>query len=238
MSKSRLITALLLVVIAFGTVGSVSAQDGTGDRPRERAEARLILKTFKAVLDATGLDRADLRDALAADKTLADICTENGIDPQAVFETVKTEVTAEIEQAVTDGKLTREQADLALARLDDALDLILNTNRPGTPLRDRIQIRVENSLINIVADAAGITKRAVIRDLRNGKTLADIAAAHSLDADALIAQAETQITDEVNQAVTDGKITQEIADALLENLHDRLVNRFNTPLPEQISDIL
>jgi hypothetical protein len=60
-------------------------------------------------------------------------------------------------------------------------------------------------------------------------SLADIATQYGLDADAIIATTEQRITDDVNQAVADGRLTEEQAALMLDGLHDRLVERFNAP---------
>ena len=45
----------------------------------------------------------------------------------------------------------------------------------------------------------------------------------------MLAEAETRITEQINQAVANGNLTQERADEMLANLHDRLTERFNQP---------
>jgi hypothetical protein len=70
----------------------------------------------------------------------------------------------------------------------------------------------------------------VLKEALTPPSLADIAAAHGLDPDTIIAEAEQRITDDVNQAVADGKMTEEAAAKILDGLHERLVNRFDAPL--------
>jgi hypothetical protein len=48
--------------------------------------------------------------------------------------------------------------------------------------------------------------------------------------DTLISAAEANITEAVNQAIADGRLTQAQADQLLEELHDRLAARVNGEL--------
>jgi hypothetical protein len=114
-----------------------------------------------------------------------------------------------------------------LARLDEALDRAMNASLPA--IRERIQTRVEDSLLGVIAEMAGVDVKDLLQEATTPPTLADIATAHGLDPDAIIAAAETRITEDIHQAVTDGKITQARADEFLAGLHDRLVDRFNQP---------
>ncbi|MCD4685127.1 MAG: hypothetical protein K8S97_04230, partial [Anaerolineae bacterium] len=51
---------------------------------------------------------------------------------------------------------------------------------------------------------------------------------------AIIAETEARITESINTALAEGTITAEQAATALDGLHDRLVERFNSPLRPQI----
>ena len=57
------------------------------------------------------------------------------------------------------------------------------------------------------------------------RTLADVLAEHNVDANAFIDTAVTQAQERLNQAVANGRITQEEADARLEQLRQTLTER-------------
>jgi len=79
-------------------------------------------ETFDAQAEALGMTPEQLFAELHAGKTIDEIATEKGIDLQKVYDAVKAaQVEAQkaaIEQAVTDGNLTREQADWLLQGLE------------------------------------------------------------------------------------------------------------------------
>jgi hypothetical protein len=79
-------------------------------------------QSFDAVAKALGLTPEQLFSELHSGKTLEAIAEEKGIDMQTVRDAVNASQTeamkAAIEQAVTDGKLTREQADWLLKGLE------------------------------------------------------------------------------------------------------------------------
>jgi hypothetical protein len=79
-------------------------------------------QSFDAVAKVLGLTPEQLFSELHSGKTLEDIAKEKGVDMQKVYDAVNASQTeamkAAIEQAVTDGKLTREQADWLLKGLE------------------------------------------------------------------------------------------------------------------------
>jgi hypothetical protein len=79
--------------------------------------------TFDAAAKALGLSPEQLFTELHSGKTLSDLATEKGVDLQAVQDameaTRKEAMQQAIEQAVTDGKITRAQADWMLQGLEN-----------------------------------------------------------------------------------------------------------------------
>ena len=77
---------------------------------------------LNAAADALGMTSDDLSAALKDGKTLSDLATEKGVDLQTVQDAIKAartdEIRQQINQAVTDGKMTREKADWLLEGLD------------------------------------------------------------------------------------------------------------------------
>jgi polyhydroxyalkanoate synthesis regulator phasin len=230
----------LVAVIALGTVGFAAAQDnppqpGGSQQPGQQRPILLPrLGTLRgqvadAIVNATGLSREEILSQLRDGQTLNGILAANNIDPQVVIDAVTTVVTDDLNQAVADGRITQERADQVLANLPDNLDRLMNATAPGGLIQDRIHQRLEDSLIGVLAEMAGQDVGDVLRDAVTPPSLADLAAQYGLDADAIIATTEQRITDDVNQAVDDGRLTEDQAAQILDGLHDRLVERFNAP---------
>jgi hypothetical protein len=78
--------------------------------------------TFDAAAEALGLSPEQLFTELHAGKSLSDLATEQGVDLQAVQDAMdaarKEAMQQAIEQAVTDGQMSREQADWMLQGLE------------------------------------------------------------------------------------------------------------------------
>lgn len=112
-----------------------------------------------------------------------------------------------IEQLVEDGVLTQEQAD-ASAEVHEALHTRRQENRAE---------KAEG-----LADALGMSVEELQAAKDEGQTLAEIAGDN---VDALVDYLAGVRTDQIEQAVADGRITQERADERLEGLEDRISDR-------------
>jgi hypothetical protein len=229
---------VLVAAMALGTVGFAAAQDNQPVDPQQTGPQRPYLlpaaegirgQVVQAIVDATGLSRVEIVSQLRDGKTLNEILADNNIDPQVVIDAVTPVVTDDLNQAVANGRITQERADHVLANLPDNLDRLMNATTPGGAIRDRVRDRLEDSLIGVLAEMSGKDVSDVLKDVVTPPSLADLATQYGLDADAIIATAEQRITDDVNQAVADGTLTDDQAAQILDGLHDRLVARFDAP---------
>jgi hypothetical protein len=79
--------------------------------------------TFDAAAEALGLTPDELFSELHSGKTLSDLATQQGVDQQTVQDAINAARTAAeqqaIEQAVTDGRISRQQADWMLQGLQN-----------------------------------------------------------------------------------------------------------------------
>jgi uncharacterized protein YidB (DUF937 family) len=228
----RIGVVVVVVALALGAVAMVAAQGpgqpqgGIFPHPRVQLWDALVAQ----VAEATGLSTQDVTNEVRGGKSLTGILTEHSVDPTTVSDAVKAQLTDEINQAVTDGQITQQRADLLLGGLDTALEREMSVVPLNVRLRERLGNRVETTLLDVLAEKAGVSASDLLQEALTPPSLADIATAHGVDAEAVISETEQQITDQVNQAVTDGSLTQAQADLILNGLHDRLVNRFNAPL--------
>jgi hypothetical protein len=227
---------VVMAVSAIG-IGAVSAQQGNpGDgQPGGRGLGRggLLGNVAEIVSEATGLTTAELRDQIQEGTTLADIITTNGGDVEAVTSDIVAAVTEQVNQAVTDERITQERADELLADLETRVTDALNGEASG-PLglgrgglgrggrggfeRPGMFLQGTAPLIDAVTDATGLSLVEIGNQLRDGASLSDVVTNNGGDVDAVIAAALATATEQANQAVTDGTITQEQADELLARL--------------------
>lgn len=110
------------VVAALIDAGPVR---GPGHGHHGRRFARL-----ETVAEVLGITVRELRTQLHSGMSIAEVA---GDQTQAVIDALVTEATARIEQAVTDGRLTREEADERLAELPEKVAEKVNEVRPVRP---------------------------------------------------------------------------------------------------------
>ena len=71
-----------------------------------------------ALAEALGMSVAELDAALAAGQTMPQIIEAQGVDPETLHTAMQAALAEVVAQAVNDGVLTQEQADLILAHAD------------------------------------------------------------------------------------------------------------------------
>jgi polyhydroxyalkanoate synthesis regulator phasin len=83
------------------------------------------------IAELFGLERDELRDLLRDGLSLADIATAQGVDVQAVIDTLVNATKEHLDEAVANGRLTQEEADAKLADLTERITEMVNTARPA-----------------------------------------------------------------------------------------------------------
>lgn len=150
------------------------------------------------IADALGITVEELEAAHADGQRLPELAEELGLDLATVEADIQAGLTTAINQAVTDGTITQEQADAMLARMEM-----------------RVLAHAVVDMQAIVADALGITVEDLVAAHAAGQHLPEIV--DELGLDLATVQADIQAGREaaINQALADGTITQEQADWLL-----------------------
>ncbi|HEY5671589.1 MAG TPA: hypothetical protein VIS10_16480 [Anaerolineales bacterium] len=177
---------------------------------------------LEAVAEALGMTLDELTTQLWGGKTLADLADDKGVDLADLREAVQAarleQTRQQIEQAVDDGTLTRDQADWLLEGLDNGYGA--DFGRGITRVFGKGMAGAVGS--EAAAGALGMSVDELKTQLWGGKTLADLAEEKSVDLAgvqaAVQAARESAMREGINQAVQDGYITQEHADWLLEGL--------------------
>ncbi len=236
MNKKFVFVGILLVFVMSLMVGAVSAQGGDGQgRGGGRGDGQRgdgMRDIIQVVVDATGLDGAQIAQQLRDGATLADIITANGGNVDAVIADALAVVTERTNEALANGNLTQERADEILANAETHITEAINNPMPnlgrggdgqrGGGMRDIMQI---------VVDTTGLDGAEILQQLNDGATLAEIITANGGDVTAVIAQAVAVVTEKTNQAVTNGNLTQERADEILANADTRITEAINTENP-------
>lgn len=135
-------------------------------------------------------------------------------------------ISATVQQAVQDGKLTQTQANNIAAKAQKkgfTGSLALrgkNAKHAGA--------KVAKDALNAAASAVGISTTELRSDLKNGQTIAQVAQAHNKDLQTVETAIVSSIKTQLDTALKNGKITQAQHDKALANAQTRvskLVNR-------------
>jgi hypothetical protein len=192
--------------------------DRVGRRPLRQASQQILINV---TADETGLRHVQILQQLRDGSTLAQIITVNGGSVEETITAAVAAATERINEAVANGNMTQEQADELIAALQDVYTAAIN-GELGHP---RLELMVSFGVIRLASDETGLVPREIVRQLMGGKSLSEVLTENNVDVNAFIDTAVTQARDRLNQAVTNGRITQEQADERLANIRETLTER-------------
>ena len=84
-----------------------------------------------AAATALGVTDDELHTALESGKSIADVAKDKGVSVDKVIDAMVKDATTHIDQAVTDGKLTSDQAAQIKADLKTRITAMVNGERPA-----------------------------------------------------------------------------------------------------------
>lgn len=156
---------------------------------------------------------------------LSDAAARLGVEPGELSAALEEALAARIDAAVATGELTQEQADAMTERLEEG-GLPLFGGDHG--LRGGMHFA---GGLEAAASYLGVTEAELREALRGGDTLADVATSAGKTVDGLKQAMIDAATADLEQAVTDGKLTEEQKQRILEELPERIDDIVNGTLP-------
>jgi hypothetical protein len=111
------------------------------DREDLRAHARshagkvkaAIRGVFQAAAETIGISGDELKSKLQAGKSLAQVASDHNVSRDALKLGITSSVESDLENAVSEGRITQEQADRMLSGLTSRLDDVIDRTHDGTP---------------------------------------------------------------------------------------------------------
>lgn len=217
------------VLLAGGTAayaqsdgsGGSGASGGAAQQGRRGHGARLALQTAATTI---GVSPQDLAGQIRGGKTVAAVATEHSVDPTSVVNAVVAALTQQIDQAAAQGKIDGNRADQAKQKLPDFANRFVNETKSkrgrGRPIL--------KDAANAAAKEIGVSVADLKQARKDGKSIAQVAKDHNKSVDDVVNAIVKQATNDIDQAVKDGKIDSKKADQIKQKLPDRakqLVNR-------------
>jgi uncharacterized protein (DUF433 family) len=185
-----------------------------------------------AAVAASGGDGGKTEDAI-----LADAAKRLGVTPGQLERALANAEDAQLDQAVEDGRLTQEEADaLKKHRRESGRVLGFPGSGPGGHVGGPglgghgPGFGGPGDAMQAVAKELGISVSDLFGELRDGKTLAEIAKEHDKSLADLKAAAREATEKNIDEAVEDGRLTEQQADRLREHIPD-IVDRLGEGPP-------
>lgn len=164
------------------------------------------------------MSNSPLSGAATASVAQADDSSDGAAEPGARRAEHLAEVLAPL---VENGTINQEQADAVTAALIEAA--------PEHPRGPRGNPRQG---LAAGAEAIGIEPAVLAEALRDGSTIAAVAAEHDVEVQVVIDAMVADAAEKLNEAVADGRITEEQASERLANLTERVTDHVNNGRPE------
>lgn len=187
---------------------------GRGGKHGPVARERGHWVELKAIADVLNMSQQDLIAELRAGKTVADVAQEQGVDLAQIVDALVAPQEQRLQRAVESGRLTQEQADalLALKRIQ---------------IEDRLSQLFPLDPMMIAAQVLGMEPQELFAELRQGKSVAEVAQEKGVDLEEIVNAITEPKVERLNQLVTDGRLTQEQADILINMERERVTQMLN-----------
>jgi hypothetical protein len=117
--------------------------------------------------------------------------------------------------------------------IDPASDDTADTTEAEREARHEARHAAREADRQAVADLLGIDVADLHEQLRSGSTLSEIATANGVEVSAVVDLIVQQKTARINQAVTDGRLTADVAAEMIDALPERVQTRVEDGRPER-----
>jgi hypothetical protein len=253
---------IIAVIAAISVAGVVSAQETTPQpAPPTAGNEPIMRQLLQIVADDLSLQPQDILQQMRG-QTLADIIKANNGDLTKITADITSAVTARVNQAVTDGQLTQDRANQILGNLDTIIQNALQGNGPLSAARggfggrgfggpqngqggprgpqtgglrpDMLGIDIR-PLLSAVEDATKLNPREIAEQIRGGKTLSEVITANGGDPAVVESAAIATATQKLDQIRTNGNLTQDQENAMVNGLkafYDAVMNGNFRPQPQ------
>jgi transposase-like protein len=255
MSRRRLVMAGVVAgsVVGGALIGAVAFTPGVGLAATDAASGEGVATICERVLgggpleaaaEAIGIEPSELLTETRDGATIAEVAQAHGVEPSTVVDAIVADQRARLDRAVQDGLLTQEEADERAAALEEHvtdfvsgdvdLPFLDGPRGDGPPLGHPGMWGFADGPVAVAADAIGIRPAALLAELRDGSTIADVARAHDVAVSVVVDAVASALQERLDAAVDAGWITQEEADERAADLDEQatsIVNGDLAPFP-------
>ena len=161
------------------------------------------------------------------DAVLEVAAEELGVEPEEREGALEKALAERIDAAVAEGRLTEEQGARLKERIQSG-DFPLFGGRPGGHFGH--ELGGHHIGLETAASYLGLSEDELRAELESGETLADVAEANGKTVDGLVQALLDEATKWLDEAVANGRLTEEQKASLLERLEQRIEDMVNGEL--------
>lgn len=152
-----------------------------------------------------------------------DVATRLGVTPDKLRAAFKAALSARVDTAVANGRLTPEQAAKLKQRIANGNGLGIGARKGFAERQKAVRARIAKARAHApVAEYLDITREQLRTELASGKSLAQIAQAKGKTVNGLVAAIVAPAKERAAKAVASKKLTQQRADELIAKLTERV----------------
>jgi polyhydroxyalkanoate synthesis regulator phasin len=168
------------------------------------------------------------------DAFLQKVADRLGVSVDSLKQAFKDAAKETIDELVAQGELDPDKAENLKARIDEG-DGLFPFGRFGPKFGGWFaHPRIAFGVLDSAADAIGITRGELMDELRDGKSLAQVAQEHNVSVDDLKNAMLQDAKAKLDEAVANGDLTQERADSIYAKFQERIDDLVNRTWPDRI----
>jgi hypothetical protein len=205
--------AFAVIAAAAGLAAGIGVGAASGG-PKHGAPGVLL----RAAVQYIGISRAELVKDARAGQTLAQIATAHGKTADGLEAAMLAALKTKLDAAVSAGKLTAAREQTKLARAEKLVERLVNSKLGRRALKSGPKA----GLLRVSARYIGVSPKGLAAELKAGKSLAQVAAAHGKTSAGLKDALLKPLKARIDKAVASGRITAAQAQARLDRLSGRL----------------
>lgn len=220
----RRLILVLAALLALGVGGTAALASGAKEKPRAAVAVKARAGLLGSAATYLGLDRKALVKELRSGKSLAQVATARNKSVAGLETAILNAFKARVDKAVAAGKLDNARAQKLVAAAPAVIHRLV-TQAP--PKVRPAKAHVRGGFLKVAADYLGVDRKALVAELRSGKSLAQVATSKNKSVDGLETAIFNAFKAKVDAAVASGKLNATLAQRLLERapaLIERVVN--------------
>jgi uncharacterized protein (DUF433 family) len=197
--KKFIVTAATAALLATGGVAVAGAADsgspsttapsatapaaGAHAAAREGRVARIAQRRAAAgalalSANAIGIERKDLVTELRKGTTVAQVAQAHGVEPSAVEDALNAAIAKRVDTAVANGRFDETRAQRIKEKAAERVTKFVE-DTPKRAAHARVGLRAQS--LRVAATTIGVDVKDLVAQLRDGKTVAQVAQAHDVD---------------------------------------------------------